>query len=135
MEHLQHVDDGSFVDGVSRAFNLKFLRLEKLPSLKKLSREDGDNVFPRLSSLKITHCPKLILSCLPSVTTLDMFKECNRALLLSIQNLHNLEQLWFFEDKEVTSFPDGMLQCFKCLKELHICRLENLRYSQLNSEA
>ncbi|KAK4261266.1 hypothetical protein QN277_004289 [Acacia crassicarpa] len=126
MEHLQYVDDGSYVDGVARAFNLKFLLLEKLPSLKKLSREDGDNMFPCLVMLQIYQCPKLILPCLPSVTSLIMFKECNRALLLSIQNLHNLEKLWFLGDKEVTSFPDGMLQCFTCLKELHIFRLEKL---------
>ncbi|KAI9111615.1 hypothetical protein K1719_017305 [Acacia pycnantha] len=126
MEHLRYVDDGSCVEGAARAFNLEILWLKKLPSLKKLSREDGDNMFPCLRSLDINWCPKLILPCLPSVTTLKMFKECDRALLLSIQNLHNLEQLWFFEDKEVTSFPDGMLQCFTCLKELHIYRLEKL---------
>ncbi|KAI9070593.1 hypothetical protein K1719_047443 [Acacia pycnantha] len=128
MEHLQYVDDGSYVDGVARAFNLKFLGLRKLPRLQKLSRENGDNMFPCLVTLQIYQCPKLILPCLPSVTTLHMLKECNRALLLSIQNLHNLEELWFFEDKEV--LPTEL----SSLKALQVLRIEECNHLQTLTE-
>ncbi|KAI9073419.1 hypothetical protein K1719_044604 [Acacia pycnantha] len=127
MNLLQYVDNESYDDGIARGFNnLKFLLLEKLPNLVKLSRADGDNVFPRLSTLQITLCPKLILPCLPSVTELRMLQESNGALLASIQNLRNLECLWFIEDKDLISFPNGMLGGLACLKELHFYKLEKL---------
>ncbi|KAI9073425.1 hypothetical protein K1719_044610 [Acacia pycnantha] len=115
------MDNESYDDGVARGFNnLKFLSLEKLPNLVKLSRADGDIVFPCLSTLHISHCPKLILPCLQRVTELIMLKESNGDLLASIQNLHNLERLWFIKDKDLISFPNGMLG------ELQISRCENL---------
>ncbi|KAI9111654.1 hypothetical protein K1719_017344 [Acacia pycnantha] len=127
MNLLQYVDNESYDDGVARGFNnLEFLLLEKLPNLVKLSRAEGDNVFPCLSSLQITHCPKLILPCLPSVTELRMLKESNGALMASIQNLRNLECLWFIKDKDLISFPNGMLGGLTCLKELHFYELERL---------
>ncbi|KAI9073423.1 hypothetical protein K1719_044608 [Acacia pycnantha] len=122
-----YFDNESYDDGVARGFNnLKFLLLEKLPNLVKLSRADGDNVFPCLSTFQITHCPKLILPCLQCVTELKMLKESNGALLASIQNLHNLECLWFIEDKDLICFPNGMLGGLACLKELHFYFLEKL---------
>ncbi|KAI9071513.1 hypothetical protein K1719_046521 [Acacia pycnantha] len=127
MNLLQYVDNESYDDGVARGFNnLKFLLLEELPNLVKLSRADGDNVFPCLSSLQITHCPKLILPCLPSVTQLRMLQGSNGALLASIQNLRNLECLWFIRDKDLISFPNGMLGGLVCLKKLHFYFLEKL---------
>ncbi|KAK4261270.1 hypothetical protein QN277_004293 [Acacia crassicarpa] len=127
MNLLQYVDNESYDDGVARGFNnLEFLLLEKLPNLVKLSRADGDNVFPCLSSLQITHCPKLILPCLPSVTELTTLKESNGALLASIQNLRNLECLSFIEDKDLLSFPNGMLGGLTCLKKLLFSLLEKL---------
>ncbi|KAK4261265.1 hypothetical protein QN277_004288 [Acacia crassicarpa] len=127
MNLLQYVDNESYDDGVATGFNnLKFLLLEKLPNLVKLARADGDNVFPCLSTLQITHCPKLILHCLPSITRLKILQESNGALLASIQNLRNLECLSFIEDKHLISFPNGMLGGLACLKELQFYFLEKL---------
>ncbi|XP_028789552.1 putative disease resistance protein RGA3 [Neltuma alba] len=124
---LQYVDNESYNNGVVRGFTtLKFLLLEKLPNLVKLSRVDGDNMFPCLSTLQTSQCPKLILPCLPSVTELKLLKESNGVLLGSIQNLRNLECLWFIKDKDLISFPNGMLGGLVCLKELHIHSLDKL---------
>ncbi|KAF7809254.1 putative disease resistance protein RGA3 [Senna tora] len=121
MNHVQFIDEESYEVGVARGFKaLKFLLLEKLPNLEKLSKEEGDNIFPCLSTLQVSHCPKLSLPCLPSVTQLYILNECKEALLRSIQNLGNLECLWLIKNKELSSFPDGMLGGLTFLKELHI---------------
>ncbi|KAI9109290.1 hypothetical protein K1719_019913 [Acacia pycnantha] len=63
------------------------------------------------------------LPFLPSVTKLKVINEWSRVLLGSIQNLPNLEHLYFIGDEELTSFPDEMFGGLKYLKQLHIDRL------------
>ncbi|XP_028754365.1 putative disease resistance protein RGA1 [Neltuma alba] len=127
MNGVQYIDEESYVDGVDRGFQaLEDLELGMLPSLVKLSREDGDNMLPRLSELRIIDCPQINLPFLPSVTQLRVERGCNNMLLGSIQNLPNLERLYLIEDQELTSFADEMLEGLEQLKELAFRLLRKL---------
>ncbi|XP_028754370.1 putative disease resistance protein RGA1 [Neltuma alba] len=134
MNHVQYIDEESYVDGVDRGFQaLEGLELLRLPSIVKLSREDGDSMFPRLSKLDITHCPQLNLPFLPSITQLQVTNGCSKELVGSIhQNLPNLECLALSGDGELTSFPEEMLVG---LKHLHanLKALEQLQISECNN--
>ncbi|XP_028754371.1 putative disease resistance protein RGA3 [Neltuma alba] len=134
MNHMQYIDEESYVDGVDRGFQaLEDLELLRLQSIVKLSREDGDSMFPRLSKLDITHCPQLNLPFLPSITQLKVTNGCSKVLVGSIhQNLPNLECLALSGDGELTSFPEEMLvglkhlhANLKALVKLQIARCDN----------
>ncbi|KAF7809252.1 putative disease resistance protein RGA3 [Senna tora] len=139
MIHVQYLDDESYDGEVERGFKaLETLKLYKLPNLVRLSKQDGENMFPCLSMMEISQCPKLTLPCLLSVTELRILERSNQLLLASIPNLCKLESLWFRCNKELTSFEDGMLRGLTCLKELHICdytKLEVLPIELINSNA
>lgn len=127
MNHVEFVD-GEFCDGgAARGFKaLKVLILEKLPNLMKLSKKDSKNMFPCLTILQIADCPKLSSPCPPSVNELILLRECNQTFLGSIQNLHSLQSLCFIDNKQLTSFPDGVLRGLSRLKKLHIYGQEKL---------
>ncbi|XP_028754373.1 putative disease resistance protein RGA3 [Neltuma alba] len=134
MNHVQYIDEESYVDGVDRGFQaLEDLQLSRLQSLVKLSREDADSMFPRLSKLDITHCPQLNLPFLPSVTQLQVTNGCSRALVGSIQNLPNLERLDLNGDGKLTSFPEEMLVGLEHRKHLRFSGFADLKFSQLDA--
>ncbi|XP_057447612.1 putative disease resistance protein RGA3 [Lotus japonicus] len=116
---IVYLYEESCADGIFIA--LESLKLEKMPNLKKLSREDGENMFPRLSELEIIECPQLLgLPCLPSLNSLMMRGKGNQDLLSSIHKFHSLEHLYLGGNKEITCFPNGMLSNLSSLKRLHI---------------
>ncbi|XP_020216607.1 putative disease resistance protein RGA3 isoform X2 [Cajanus cajan] len=71
-------------DGEVVFLALESLFLWKLPNLIRLSREDGENMFPRLSRLTIDECPKLLAETLQHITALKK---------LELRDLPNLESL------------------------------------------
>ncbi|RDX85404.1 putative disease resistance protein RGA4, partial [Mucuna pruriens] len=126
MIHVKYLYEESYHGGVV-FMDLEFLVLNKLPNLIRLLREDGENMFPRLSTLHITKCPKLLgFPTLPSINDLLIEGKCNQDILSSIHKLSNLESLRFRLDDELTCFPDGMLQNLTSLKRLHFYGLSKL---------
>ncbi|XP_057447694.1 putative disease resistance protein RGA3 [Lotus japonicus] len=101
---------------------LEYLILEKIPNLIRLSREDGVNMFPSLSKIKMTECPQLLgLPCLVSLKSLQIEGKCNQYLPSSICNFPRLEHLYFGGNDELTCFPSGMLsRNLTSLKRLEI---------------
>ena len=101
--------------------SLEILKLDKLPNLTRLSREDSENMFQHLSKLQITECPNLFgLPCLPFLNEMTISGKCNHGLLSSIHKLDSLESLGFDNFKELKCFPDGMLRKLTSLKKLWI---------------
>ncbi|XP_028754372.1 putative disease resistance protein RGA1 [Neltuma alba] len=139
MNHVQYIDEEPYVYGVDRGFQvLEKLQLSELLSLVKLSREDGDNMFPRLSTLDVTNCPQLNLPFLPSVTQLQVARGCSKVCVGSIQNLPNLERLLLNGYVGLTPPPEKMLEGLQHLKELRLfCfpKLEVLPTGLANSKA
>ncbi|GAU47642.1 hypothetical protein TSUD_238610 [Trifolium subterraneum] len=128
MIHITYVDKNSNDNGVMGCFTtLEFLLLEKLPNLKKLSWKDSENMFPRLSTLQITKCPKLSgFPCLPSLNDMHIRGQCTQSLLSSIHKHHSLESIRFSDNEELTYFPYGMLRNLTSLKILDIFELFKL---------
>ncbi|KAK7359118.1 hypothetical protein VNO77_01064 [Canavalia gladiata] len=127
MNHVKYLDNESYISGVAGGFMvLESLILEKLPNLIGLSRENGENMFPLLSILQISECPKLTLPYLPSLSILGIVGKCNQDLLSSIRELHSLESLQFNGNEELTSFPEGMFQNLSSLKILDIYKYSKL---------
>ncbi|XP_004489884.1 putative disease resistance protein RGA4 [Cicer arietinum] len=122
MSRLIYIDEESYNGGVMGGFIiLKFLSLEKLPNLIRISKEDRENMFPHLSALEIIECPNLSgLPYLPSLDYMRIQGKCNQDLLSSIHKLACLESLWFYDNAELTCFPDGMLRNLTSLKTFMI---------------
>jgi hypothetical protein len=128
MIHVIYVEKNSNDNGVVGCFtSLEFLLLEKLPNLKKLSWKDNENMFPRLSTLQITKCPKMsILPCLPSLNDMRIRGQCTQSLLSSIHKNHSLESIRFADNEELIYFPYGMLRNLASLKILDFFELSKL---------
>ncbi|KAL2335084.1 hypothetical protein Fmac_016297 [Flemingia macrophylla] len=111
--------------------SLELMLLEELPNLISLCREDGEIMFPRLSTLQITECPKLLgLPSLPSIKNLKIEGKSNQDLPSSIRKLSSLENLELADIEELTCFPDGMLQNLTSLKTLVLYKLPKLEALQ-----
>jgi len=128
MSHVIYVDEESCDGEVARGFTkLAVLVLVELPNLVRLSREDKENMFPCLSRLQVTECPKLSgLPCLPHLKDLRIEGKCNQDLVCSIHKLGSLESLRFKDNEDLTCFPDGMLRNLTSLKILDIYGLFKL---------
>ncbi|XP_027362805.1 putative disease resistance protein RGA4 [Abrus precatorius] len=126
MIHMIHLYEESYDGGVVFVA-LEFLLLQKLPKLMRLSREDGENMFPRLSRFQITDCPELLdLPSLPSINDLRIKGKCREDLLSSIHKLNSLQSLSFNYNEELTCLPEGMLQNLTSLKKLEFYELSKL---------
>lgn len=127
MNFVEYVDHESYNGMLLRGFmNLRSLHVKALPNLKKLSKEEGREMFPCLSHFEIEKCPKLTLPCLPSLKGLYVL-ECSEVLLKSIQNFNALTHLTISGNDDMTSFPDGMLQNLISLETLRIVGLTKLQ--------
>ncbi|KAK7380653.1 hypothetical protein VNO78_33168 [Psophocarpus tetragonolobus] len=126
MTNLVYLYEESYDDGVI-FMALKLLVLKEMPNLIRLSKEHAENMFPCLSSLKISECPKLLsLPILPSINDLGIKDKCSQDLPSSIHKFSSLESLVFYDNKELTHFPDGMLQNLTSLKRLSFYGLSKL---------
>ena len=95
----------------------------------------GREIFPRLSTLKIKYCPKLVeLPFIPSITSLDM-EENNAMLIRSVMNLTSLSSFRFWEGfRDSTVLPDNLLQNHKMLTSLDIRGLLNRKSLRIGLE-
>ncbi|KAF7811723.1 putative disease resistance protein RGA1 [Senna tora] len=103
MACVEYMDDDECYDGVEvKAFiSLKTLSLYNMPKLERLlKRELGGEMFPRLHKLYISKCPKLTLSCLPSVEELNILY-CKEELIKSISSLRGLKNLEMLKAKGI----------------------------------
>lgn len=117
--HVICLCEVSYNGGVGGLMALEVLVLEKLPNLMRLSREDEENMFPRLSKLRVTECPNLLsLHSLPSLTDLCIEGKYNQDLPSALHKFSNLESLHFSGNEELTCFPDGILRNLASLKQL-----------------
>ncbi|KAK0578275.1 hypothetical protein LWI29_007854 [Acer saccharum] len=120
MSRVMYIDDHFQGDGMASGFpSLQSLIIQNLPSLQRFSREDGRELLPRLTSLRIVKCPELTLPHLPSVEQLTI-KECNEVVLGSISNLKNLISLEVSFNNELNYLPEGTLLNLTSLKTLEI---------------
>ncbi|KAK0579698.1 hypothetical protein LWI29_029903 [Acer saccharum] len=127
MSRLMYIDDHFQDGGMARGFpSLQSLEIENLPSLQRFSREDGRELLPRLTSLRIVKCPELTLQHLPSVEQLTVSK-CNEVVLGSISNLKNLISLEVSDIDELNYLPEGTLLNLTSLKTLSIDGFRKLK--------
>ncbi|ESW30170.1 hypothetical protein PHAVU_002G130600 [Phaseolus vulgaris] len=97
MKNVKWIDDESY-DGVEeKAFpSLVELSLENLPKMERMLREEGVEMLPRLSLLRIGGISNLKFPRLPSVEKVSIF--------------------------EAASLMEGVVENMPCLKTLHIIR-------------
>ncbi|KAF7815706.1 putative disease resistance protein RGA1 [Senna tora] len=126
MACVEYLDDDECYDDVEvKAFrSLKTLELYSMPKLERLLKREGGEMFPHLHDLYISGCPKLTLSCLPSVEEL-VLGYSKEELVKSISNLHGLKSLQIFFCSKLKKLPTQ-------LKSLHALEsLDLMFYDEL----
>ncbi|WJX58284.1 hypothetical protein P8452_43754 [Trifolium repens] len=127
LKYLDDDDDKSHDFTELRIFpSLEVLILENLPNLEGLLKVERGEVFPCISNLKISRCPKLRLPCLPSLKDLDVFV-CNSELLKSISSFCGLTTLKLDDGDGITFLPEGMFRNLVCLQTLKVDYFPNLK--------
>ncbi|KAL4285884.1 hypothetical protein AHAS_Ahas19G0030800 [Arachis hypogaea] len=128
MNDVQYIEEDESYDGVeTMPFpSLEELRVERLPKVERLLKREITHMFPSLSTIEITDCPKLQLPCLPSVKDLTVWY-CSNEQLKSISNLNALNQLHLFHSDEVSRFPEGMMNNMTSLATLEIQYFRELK--------
>ncbi|KAF4379781.1 hypothetical protein F8388_023798 [Cannabis sativa] len=124
MELVQYIDNRG---DLRCSFGcLESLHIWGLPNLEGFSRhETGNEMFPCLSSLYVTNCPKLRLPKLGSVKSLRVYG-VSQQLLESISNLCGLTEL-HMSRCDLTSLPQNMLHNLTTLQKLTINRFEKIQ--------
>ncbi|QCD90571.1 disease resistance protein RPM1 [Vigna unguiculata] len=135
--YVQYLEEECYDDGVA-FMALEYLLLSWLPSLIRLSREDGENQFSCLSTLKIIRCPNFSMQGLHSLKKLEMnwcpqlnvwpclqnltcLEDLTISILPEVKGLQHMTKLkkLTLRDLYIKSLPD----CFgdlPLLRELHI---------------
>ena len=135
MIHVEYLYEESY-DGEVVFRALEDLSLCRLPKLKRLSREDGENMFPCLSILEIDGCDRFLgeevfLHRLHSLTLINCGKinvsagfncleklwisECRVESLQALQDMTSLKELRLRNLPKLETLPD----CFGNLPLLH----------------
>ncbi|KAL9328439.1 hypothetical protein ACSQ67_003442 [Phaseolus vulgaris] len=120
--------DGESYDGVEeKAFPLlEKLSGEKLPKLERMLREEGVEMLPRLSQLKIVGVSNLKFPRLPSVKKVSIF-EAASLMEGVVENMPCLKTLHIISVRGVVVLPD-QLSGLGALQELHIISCDSLEY-------
>ncbi|CAN4116664.1 unnamed protein product [Withania somnifera] len=119
--HVEYIDS-DVERGISqlRKFpSMESLEMCKLPNLKGISIEEGEEYFPSLHEMWIEDCPSLTFPRLLSLRNLRII-ECSNMMLASISNLCSLTCLEISSNKELTSFPEEVLTYLTDLETLAI---------------
>ena len=87
---------------------------------------DGRENFPRLSTLNIRDCPKLVeLPIIPSITSFCIYAN-NAMLIKSVMNLTSLSSLQIGGMHELTLLPDGPFQNLTAMKRFSLDNCKGL---------
>ncbi|KAJ0082686.1 hypothetical protein Patl1_10135 [Pistacia atlantica] len=123
--NLEYID--SSFQGDRKFPSLEELCIDGLPRLQRLSRQNGSELFPCLTKLKIYDCPELTtLPCLPSGKSL-VIRSCNGELLKSISHFRSLTYLHLDTNCDLVYLPHGILQNLSSLCEMSIRRFKKLK--------
>ncbi|XP_050263012.1 putative disease resistance protein RGA3 [Quercus robur] len=135
MTAVKYLGNEFYGDTVISFPSLERFELCFMANLEEWRTVHGREICPRLSTLKINYCPKLVeLPFIPSITSLDM--EGNNAMLIrSVMNLTSLSSFRFFEGfGDSTVLPDNLLQNHKMLTSLEIEGLRNHKSLRIGLE-
>ncbi|XP_054823664.1 disease resistance protein RGA2-like isoform X1 [Prosopis cineraria] len=124
MCRVKHIRDETSNSGKGFS-SLESLELSDLVNLEYLCKDDVGEMFPCLSSMFISRCPRLALPILPSVKDLVLI-DCEEVSLSSIYNLHNLRFLQVSAFQELTTIPKSMLRGLSDLEQFHITYFSKL---------
>lgn len=116
-KRVRYIDNYFHGEGVKVFQSLETLNIYELPSLEKLSVEQGRNTLLRLTHLTIFGCPNLTLPCLPSLTELGV-QSCSEAFMHSISNLINLTDLQIGGNDKLMTLPDSIFLNLTSLRSL-----------------
>ncbi|GAU47687.1 hypothetical protein TSUD_245770 [Trifolium subterraneum] len=128
MDNIKYLDDECH-DGMEvRIFpSLEELILSNLPNIEGLLKVERGDMFPCLSDLSISDCPKLgLLPCLPSLKDLAVLG-CNNELLRSISTFCSLITLQLGGD-ELESLPKQNWESLQSLRIIEIWHCKGLRW-------
>ncbi|KAK8700218.1 hypothetical protein V6N13_018619 [Hibiscus sabdariffa] len=121
MGALKRMDSGFYGDMESSFPSLEVLTIVRASCLEEWTTMNGTKHFPRLSSLTIAHCPKMVkLPMLHSLKELEVFGANVTVLNALMMNATNLTSLRLHEYNEPTNIPDGLLRNHKHLETLWI---------------
>ncbi|KAK8626938.1 hypothetical protein V6N13_134567 [Hibiscus sabdariffa] len=121
MGALKCMDSGFYGDMESSFPSLEVLTIVRASCLEEWTTTNGTKHFPRLSSLTIAHCPKMVkLPMLRSLKELEVFGANVTVLNSLTMNATNLTSLRLHEYNEPMSIPDGLLRSHKHLETLWI---------------
>ncbi|KAL5563603.1 hypothetical protein UlMin_033350 [Ulmus minor] len=120
MKSVRYLDNEPY-DGesIGRFMGLEDLSITNLPNLERLSREEGGEMFLRMSRFEIDNCPKLILPFLLSVKHLMVYN-CSGVVLKSISNLSGLSDLRIYKFVNLQELPHDMFNDINTLEALAI---------------
>ena len=130
-KYVKYVQEECYDNDVG-FMGLEYLTLRNLPSLIRLSSEDGENQFPCLSTLDIEDCPHFSLQGLPSLKWLRMSRNPKLKVCPGLECLPCLEDLIIMRCGEVEG-----LQHMTGLKKLALINvpkvslLQELRFEDL----
>nr|KYP36776.1 Disease resistance protein RGA2 [Cajanus cajan] len=155
MKDVKHIDSESY-DGVEeKAFpSLEEFVMRNLPNLERILRDEGVEMLPRLSILRINGVPKLQFPSLPSVEELDAREIENEGSFMEgvvgnlprlkslyiisfsklkvlpeqLGRLGALEELMIIECDELEAFPEHVLKGLTCLRRLEVYRCKKLKW-------
>ncbi|MED6159104.1 hypothetical protein PIB30_039252 [Stylosanthes scabra] len=82
IKHVTYLDNETD-DNTGGFTALESLILDKLPNLIRLTREEGEFMFPKLSHLLINECPELSLPSLPFLKKLKVSGKCKKPLSMT----------------------------------------------------
>jgi len=119
-KYVKYVQEECYDNDVG-FMRLEYLSLRNLPSLIRLSSEDGENQFPCLSALDIEDCPHFSLQGLPSLKLLRMSRNPKLKVCPGLECLPCVEDLTIESCDEVEG-----LQFMTGLKKLALIHLMNI---------
>ncbi|URE03858.1 resistance protein [Musa troglodytarum] len=135
MESVSRIQADFYGNGEVQGFpSLRQFSLYNMPNLEEWSGPEGLELFPRLHTLTIGECPRLMaLPRLPRIERLEMQK-CNGSLLSSLGTLTSLSSLLVDRILGITSLPVGLFQNLASLARLNIAdctELESLPVDEM----
>ena len=126
MDSVKYLGNELHGDSAISFPSLESLYLYQMANLEEWRTMDGRENFPRLSTLNIRDCPKLVeLPIIPSITSLCIYTN-NAMLIKSVMNLTSLSSLQIGGMHELTLLPDGPFQNLTAMKRFSLDNCKGL---------